>query len=64
LDERGASKMAEDPKQKRDLEDEMEKIKAQTDAQMQRARATDYIAIVLALGTVFILWLLQWMGLY
>jgi len=56
--------MAEDPKQKRDLEDEMEKIKAQTDAQMQRARATDYIAIVLALGTVFMLWLLQWMGLY
>ena len=56
--------MVEDLEQKKNLEEEMEKIKAQTDAQMQRARATDYIAIVLALGTVFILWLLQWMGLY
>ena len=60
----GGVKMAEELEQKMDLEDEMEKIRAQTDAQMQRARATDYIAIVLALGTVFILWLLQWMGLY
>ena len=56
--------MAKDLEQKMDLEEEMEKIKAQTDAQMQRARAVDYIAIVLALGTVFILWFLQWMGLY
>lgn len=56
--------MAVDLEQKKDLEKEMEKIKAQTDVQMQRARATDYIAIVLALGTIFILWLLQWMGLY
>jgi hypothetical protein len=61
---KGGTKMAEYLEQKRDLEEEMERIKAQTDAQMQRARATDYIAIVLALGTVFILWLLQWMGLY
>ena len=56
--------MAGDLEKKRDLEEETEKIKAQTDAQMWRARATDYIAIVLALGTVFILWFLQWMGLY
>ena len=56
--------MAEDLEQRKKLEQEMEKIKALTDDQMQRARATDYIAIVLAPGTVFILWLLQWMGLY
>lgn len=43
---------------------EQEKIKAETTAAMLRSRVNDYIAIILALGTVFILWLLQLMGLY
>ena len=43
---------------------EREKIKAQTEAQMMRSRVNDYVAIILALGTVFVLWFLQWMGLY
>ncbi len=46
------------------FEEEQAEIKAQTDAQMVRAKLNDYIAIILALGTVFILWLLQAMGLY
>jgi hypothetical protein len=46
------------------LEEEQAKIKAQTDAQMLRSKLNDYIAIILALGTVFILWLFQAMGLY
>ena len=56
--------MSKNLEAKNHLIEEREKIQAQTDAQMRRARATDYIAIVLALGTVFILWLFQWMGLY
>jgi len=46
------------------FEEEKAEIKAQTDAQMLRAKLNDYIAIILALGTVFILWLLQTIGLY
>ena len=46
------------------LQEEQDKIKAETEAQMMRARVNDYIAIALALGAVFILWILQMMGLY
>ncbi len=46
------------------FEAEQAEIKAQTDAQMLRAKLNDYMAIILALGTVFILWLFQAMGLY
>ena len=45
-------------------QEEREKIKAQSEAQMMRSRVNDYVAIILALSTVFVLWLLQWMGLY
>ena len=56
--------MTEDNKTNVELNEEDEKIKAQTQAQMMRGRLNDYVAIVLAVGTVFILWLLQWAGLY
>ena len=46
------------------LKEEHEKIKAETEAQMLRARVNDYIAIALALGAVFLLWILQMLGLY
>ena len=46
------------------FDDEIQKIRAETQSQMQKSRAIDYIAIVLALGSVFILWFLQWIGLY
>jgi thiamine monophosphate synthase len=46
------------------LQEEHERIKAETETQMVRSRVNDYIAIALALGAVFILWILQMMGLY
>jgi hypothetical protein len=46
------------------LQAEHNRIKAETEAQMLRSRVNDYIAIALALGAVFILWILQLMGLY
>ena len=56
--------MAKKHKAEKALNEEREKIKAQTAAQMMRSRVNDYVAIILALGTVFVLWFLQWMGLY
>ena len=57
--------MDNDQNKKRDDQDEeRKKVMELTGDQMRRTRVVDYIAIVLALGTVFILWLLQWMGLY
>lgn len=56
--------MAEDIEGKEDLEEEREKTRAQTEAKMLRSRVNDYLAIILALSTVFLLWFLQWMGLY
>ena len=47
-----------------DIQEERDKIKAETEAQMLRSRVNDYIAIALALGAVLFLWLLQMMGLY
>jgi hypothetical protein len=46
------------------FQEEHDRIKAETEAQMLRARVNDYIAIALALGVVFLLWILQMMGLY
>ena len=56
--------MAADINEKAEVSQEDEEIKAQTMAQLMRGRLNDYVAIVLAVGTVFILWLLQWAGLY
>ncbi len=46
------------------IDEERNMIKAETEAQMLRARVNDYIATALALGAVLILWVLQLMGLY
>ena len=56
--------MDEELKDKDLLQEEYDKIKTETEAQMLRARVNDYIAIALALGAVFLLWTLQMMGLY
>lgn len=56
--------MDDEIKDKELLQEEHDKIKAETEAQMLRARVNDYIAIVLSLGAVFLLWILQMMGLY
>ncbi|MBW2146029.1 MAG: hypothetical protein JRG73_12545 [Deltaproteobacteria bacterium] len=49
---------------KKDLDEDRKKVEAETLVKMLRARAQDYIAITLGVGTVFLLWLLQWMGFY
>ena len=46
------------------IQEERDKIKAETEVQMLRSRVNDYIAIALALGAVLILWVLQLIGLY
>jgi hypothetical protein len=46
------------------IQEERDRIKAETEVQMLRSRVNDYIAIALALGAVLILWVLQMMGLY
>jgi len=45
-------------------DDEMAKVMVLSADGMKRSRIVDHIAIILALGTVFLLWSLQWMGLY
>ena len=44
-----------------DQSEEREKLLVLTGDQMRRSRIVDHIAIILVLGTVFILWLFQWM---
>ena len=56
--------MSEKNKKEISIEKEIEKARIQTKAEILRSRAIDYIAILLGLGAVFLLWLFQWMGLY
>ena len=60
----GGELMTTEMSKQEQYEEEQAEIKAQTDAQMLRSKLNDYIAIILALGTVFILWLLQFLGFY
>jgi hypothetical protein len=46
------------------LEDDLKKVEAEALKKALRHRMDEYIAIVLGLGAVLILWLLQEMGLY
>jgi len=56
--------MADNSKEKNSSMEEIEKARAETQTQMLKARVNDYLAIVLAVGTVILLWFLQWMGFY
>ena len=56
--------MAEDLKGKQSSQEGRGKSEKKTSPAEQRARVNDYVAIILAVGTVFLLWLLQLMGLY
>jgi hypothetical protein len=48
----------------RALEDDLKKVEAEALKKALRHRMDEYIAIVLGLGAVLILWMLQEMGLY
>jgi hypothetical protein len=46
-----------------DIED-LEKVKAESEAKLMRHRLDDYVAIILGVGTCLVLWFLQLIGLY
>ena len=46
-----------------DLE-ELKKVEADSEKKLLRHRLDDYVAIILGVGSAFVLWLLQLMGLY
>lgn len=45
-------------------EDELKKVAASAEAKQLRHRLDEYVAMVIAIGAVMILWLLQMLGLY
>jgi hypothetical protein len=46
------------------LEEDLKKVEVESAAKALRHRMDEYIAIVLGLGTVLLLWILQAIGLY
>ena len=46
-----------------DVED-LERVKAESEAKLTRHRLDDYVAIILGVGTCIVLWFLQLIGLY
>jgi hypothetical protein len=46
------------------FDEELRKVREQSEKKLQRHRVDDYVAIILAVGAVFILWLLQFAGVY
>ncbi len=46
------------------LEEDLKKVEAESALKSLRHRADEYIAIVLGLGIVLLLWILQAIGLY
>jgi len=49
---------------KKDNGEDLEKVAAESKVKLMRHRADDYIAMILGIGFVLILWLLQLMGVY
>jgi hypothetical protein len=54
----------EEPNTDRALEDDLRKVQAESLKKSARHRLDEYIAIILGVGAVLILWFLQEMGLY
>ena len=62
--EKGESLMADDIKRTDLDEEELKKVAATAEAKQMRHRLDEYVAMVIAIGAVLILWLLQSLGLY
>jgi hypothetical protein len=45
-------------------EDDLAKVSAAADAKQRRHRVDEYVAMIFALSVVFVLWFLQYLGLY
>ncbi len=43
---------------------DLARVREQSEKKGQRHRVDDYVAMILAIGAVFILWLLQFLGVY
>ena len=56
--------MADDIKKEDMSEEDLKKVLAQAAAKQRRHRADEYIAMVIAISAVFILWFMQFVGLY
>lgn len=56
--------MAEDIKKEEMSDEDLKKVLAQAEAKQRRHRADEYIAMVIALSAVAILWFMQFVGLY
>ena len=46
------------------VDEEQKKVQAQAEAKQLRHRMDEYIAMVIAISAVFILWFMQFVGLY
>lgn len=46
------------------LEEDLKRVEAESAAKSLRHRLDEYIALVLGLGTILLLWILQAIGLY
>ena len=44
--------------------EDSKKVEATADAKQRRHRADEYMAMIIALGAVAVLWFLQYLGLY
>jgi len=57
--------MADDIEKKAEMSDEEhKKVLATAEAKQRRHRVDEYIAMVIAISAVFILWFMQFVGLY
>jgi hypothetical protein len=57
--------MADDKDKNEDqVYDDLKKVAEAAEAKQVRHRVDEYVAMIIALTAVFILWLLQYMGLY
>ncbi len=60
----GGSVMAEELDKKDAVDDDLRKVMEAAEAKQRRHRVDEYIAMVIAISAVFILWFLQFVGLY
>jgi hypothetical protein len=56
--------MMEEQNQQKALEEDLKKVEAESLKKALRHRMDEYIAIVLGVGAVLLLWILQEMGVY
>jgi hypothetical protein len=56
--------MTDDVEQREISEEELKKVEAAAAAKQMRHRLDEYVAIILGVGAVLVLWFLQIMGVY